>query len=49
MHKFGSDKFDDLRFKYKKAQKFTTSELEELYDYIESAYKELENENETSK
>ena len=49
MHRFGSDQFDDLRFRYKKTKKYTTAELEELYEELTTAYKELVNENQTNK
>jgi hypothetical protein len=48
-NKFSIDKFDELRLRFKKPQKFTTTELEELYEEITIAYEELDNENKTSK
>jgi len=43
--KFSQEEFEDLRFKYRETKKYTTLELEELYEEITKAYKELENEN----
>ena len=45
--KFSQEEFEDLRFKYRETKKYTTLELEELYEEITKAYKELENENQT--
>ena len=47
--KFSQEEFENLRFRYRETRKYTTSELEELYEEITTAYKELVNENEVSK
>ena len=49
IEKFGMDRFNELRLEFRTPKKFLTIELEELYDKIKLAYKELENENETCK
>ena len=43
--KFGAERFDELRFEFKKSVKFTTAELEELYKEISTTYKELDEQN----
>ncbi len=45
--KFGIERFDELRFEYKTTRKITTAELEELYEELTEAYKELVDESET--
>ena len=47
--RFSNEEFDNLRFRYKETKKYTTAELEELYEEITTAYKELVNENEVTK
>ena len=44
---FGNKRFDELRFEYKTTRKITTAELEELYEELTEAYKELVDESET--
>ena len=46
--KFSKDKFENLRFRYKETKKYTTIELEELYEELTLAYKELLSENHTN-
>ena len=46
--KFSKDKFENLRFRYKETKKYTTIELEELYEELTLAYKELLSENQTN-
>ena len=43
--KFGQDRFDELRREFKKSVKYTTAELEELYEKLKETYEELLNEN----
>ena len=43
--KFGAERVDELRFEFKKSVKFTTAELEELYEEISTTYKELDEQN----
>ena len=45
---FSKDKFENLRFRYKETKKYTTIELEELYEELTLAYKELLSENQTN-
>ena len=42
--KFGQDRFDELRREFKKSVKYTTAELEELYEKLKETYEELLNE-----
>ena len=42
--RFGQERFDELRFEFKKTIKFTTKELEELYERLKITYEELLNE-----
>ena len=44
VEKFGQERFDELRFEFKKTVKFTTTELEELYEKLKTTYEELLNE-----
>ena len=46
--KFGQDKFESLRFQYRAIKKYKTPELEELYEEITNAHKELEHENQSN-
>ena len=46
--KFSKDTFENLRFRYKETKKYTTIELEELYEKLTLAYKELLIENQTN-
>ena len=46
--KFSNDMFENLRFRYKETKKYTTIELEELYEKLTLAYKELLIENQTN-
>ena len=48
VNKFSQERFDELRFEFKKTVKFTTAELEELYEKLTIIYKELLIENETN-
>ena len=48
INKFSQERFEELRFEFKKSVKFTTAELEELYEKLNATYKELLNENETN-
>ena len=45
---FSKDAFENLRFRYKQTKKYTTIELEELYEELTLAYKELLSENQTN-
>ena len=45
--KYGQEEFENLRKRYREIKKYKTPELEELYEEITKAYKELENENQT--
>ena len=47
--KFTQKQFEELRFRYRTTQKYTTTELEELYEELTTAHKELVNESETCK
>ena len=47
--RFSQEEFENLRFRYRETKKYTTAELEELYEEITTAYKELVNENEVNK
>ena len=47
--KFGMEQFDKLREDYRQTKKFTTAELEELYEQITKTYEELVNEDQISK
>ena len=46
--RFSQEEFENLRFRYRETKKYTTAELEELYEEITTAYKELVNENQTN-
>ena len=46
--KFSNDMFENLRFRYKETKKYTTIELEELYEKLTLDYKELLIENQTN-
>ena len=46
--KFSNDMFENLRFRYKETKKYTTIELEELYEELTLAFKELLSENQTN-
>ena len=43
--KFGQERFDKLRLEYRESVKFTTVELEELYEELTKTYKELDEQN----
>ena len=43
--KFGQERFEELRLEYREAVKFTTVELEELYEELTKTYKELDEQN----
>ena len=43
--KFGQERFDELRLEYRGSVKFTTVELEELYEELTKTYKELDEQN----
>ncbi len=40
-NKFGKDKFESMRFEYKKSKKFTNVELENLYEIIKAKKREI--------
>ncbi len=43
--KFGQERFEELRLEYRESVKFTTVELEELYEELTKTYKELDEQN----